>query len=132
LIGISQYSQYSHYLLGISQYSQYSQYSHYYLELKTFLYSLVSDPKLLGAEGSSTALVGNVRRFKIFNFLIFFLNTAKLLAIALEKGPDKQNYCWMNFGQEKLNIFRNIFRFFLKILISKHDSDQCCDVSIKS
>jgi hypothetical protein len=39
--------------------------------------------------------------------------------IALEKGLDKQNYFWTNFGQEKFNFFPNFFNFFLKILMFK-------------
>jgi 23S rRNA A1618 N6-methylase RlmF len=82
---------------------------------------LVSDPKLLGAKGSSTVLMGNVKKFKKFkNFKNFkkkkkkniFKNTAKLSAIALEKGSDKQNYYWINFGQEKLKKIRIFFLIF--------------------
>jgi hypothetical protein len=101
-----------YYIRGIKYYS--------YHEYKTFLYSLVfhaPKPIKLGSKGSSTKLWWTVNNFKNSKIkktlknskiswnLIFLKNIAKFSALALEKGPDKQNYFWPNFGQENLTFF---------------------------
>jgi hypothetical protein len=119
------YIQYLDLNLGFTTSLYYSKYlvgkKHYlYHEYKTLLYSSVfhaPKPIKLGSKGSSTKLLWTVNNFKNSyqknskKFKIF-KNTAKFSALALEKGPDKQNYFWPNFGQEKLIFFEKFFSLF--------------------
>jgi hypothetical protein len=119
------YIQYLDLNLGFTTSLYYSKYlvgKKYYLyhEYKTLLYSSVfhaPKPIKLGSKGSSTKLLRTVNNFKNSYHknskkFKFFKNTAKFSALALEKGPDKQNYFWPNFGQEKLIFFEKNFSLF--------------------
>jgi hypothetical protein len=114
-----------YYIVGKKYYVRGIKY-YLYHEYKTFLYSLVfhaPKPIKLGSKGSSTKLWWTVNNFKNSNQknskkfqnsleFKFFKNTAKFSALALEKGPDKQNYFWPNFGQENLTFFEKKISIF--------------------